>query len=218
MISSSPAQSGGIYKNVYKVLVVLTSLSCHYHQFQLSSYCLSKAIFLCFLLSLHIYSIVPTRLSYRATVSATTQPLQSIDQHSERASSSLSCVFTLSNALRSAIASTTTTQYNHVLTMVIETTELKRGWSLSATPVPTIQCIHLSLPQVRVIIPTLDTPPGQADRDVVRVGDEREYYTGFPLRTQRSAQAAGESDLHLRRWQYALRVSTSVSGAPCAWP
>lgn len=120
--------------------------------------------------------------------------------------------------MRSAVASTTITRFNRVRYTVIAIMRFERAKSCVATPVPIIQFQDPKPRRVKTIIRTLATFPGQVDGETVRVGDEREYYIGYPLRTLRSAQAYGDSDCHERRWQYALRVSTSASGARRALP
>lgn len=192
------------YPEIYmKLLLCLQFCYCYHYHFQLSCYCLFKAT----VLQLPTFSSYPHSRIHRFQLQRHRfqhhQPFRVIEKHLSQTTASPSCASVSPNATRSAIASTTTTPFNRVLRMVTATTELKRGWSLSAMPVLTIQCRRPNPPQVRTITRTLATPPGQADREQVRVGDEREYYTGFPLRTLRSAQASGESDCHERRWQYA---------------
>ncbi len=123
--------------------------------------------------------------------------------------------------MRRAVVSTTSTPSTHVPHMDAVATRLGRRRSPSATSARDTRSKEPNLRQSIMSFPTRATAVAVEVDPNPRgtVGDDREAdvaaWREYRLRNSGVSSRAGDEE---RRWQYAMRITASVFGAPSAFP
>ena len=129
------------------------------------------------------------------------------------------CVSKLSNAMRFVAASTSVIQ--SILVQPMAATRSRSRRFLSATLAPGTRSKLLSLPASsrRTLIPATQAKATKARTSrKVFVGNDSPAYNRWAIWRRRPSDTSWQAGGEERRWQYAMRISASVFGAPVTLP